>query len=62
VGDQAFSFIGSAQFSAEGQIRYGQIGSMVRLEVNVSLASDADMRIYILHLDGALLGAEDFIL
>lgn len=62
IGNQAFSYIGSAAFTAEGQVRFAQTGADTLIEINTAGTGDAEMRIYVVGLTGALLGAEDFIL
>lgn len=62
AGDQSFSYIGSAAFSAEGQVRYTQAATLTLIEVNTAGTDGAEMRFYISSLDGSLLGTEDFIL
>ena len=60
TGDQAFVFIGSAAFSAEGQVRFEQQGNKTFVLVNIEGRRGDEMRI---ELSGLLtLTEQDFIL
>lgn len=61
AGDQAFSFIGSAMFSAAGQIRYTIVDGGVLIEMNVDndLGTDAEI---LLTAPLATVGTSDFLL
>lgn len=59
-GDDAFAFIGSAAFSAAGQLRYGQEGGNTYLQADVDGDGTAD---FVLRLDGLHTPVEaDFVL
>ena len=62
AGDQAFSYIGAAAFSGEGQIRAMQVGTSVLLRINTNGAGGSEMDILLHHMVVADLGAGDFIL
>jgi Ca2+-binding RTX toxin-like protein len=60
AGDQAFTFIGTAAFSAAGQIRLSSSDGDTYVEANVDTTIGAD---FVLHLTGNIsLSAADFIL
>lgn len=61
AGDQAFSFIGSAAFSAAGQIRFTVVDGGVLIELNVdnNLGTDAEI---LLTAPLAVVGTSDFLL
>jgi Ca2+-binding RTX toxin-like protein len=59
-GNQNFAFIGTADFSAAGQIRYVQIGADTFIEGNVNAGLGADFSIQLSGLH--VLGATDFLL
>lgn len=48
----AFTFIGSAGFDAEGQVRAVQLGADTLIHINTSGNSNADMQILLLELHG----------
>jgi Ca2+-binding RTX toxin-like protein len=59
-GNQAFSFIGAAAFSAEGQIRAVISGGHTLIEINTAGPEETEM---LIELDGIVtITAEDFIL
>jgi len=60
VGNQAFTFIGAASFSAEGQVRAFQAGDLTFIELNVSGGSDAESSIQLNGIFG--LTAGNFVL
>ena len=60
AGDQAFAFIGTAAFTAVGQVRIVESGGSTRVEVNTVGTSGAEMVILIDGVTGLL--ATDFIL
>jgi Ca2+-binding RTX toxin-like protein len=60
TGNQAFAWIGTAAFTAEGQVRLASAGGGHQLEVNTTGASGAEMIILATDLTG--IGAGDFIL
>ena len=62
AGDQAFSFIGTAEFSAEGQVRVVQSGTATFLQVNAVGSTGSDMTVCLLAVTAAAIGVEDFIL
>ena len=45
VGNQDFTFIGGAAFSAEGQVRFASSGGHTFIEANTTGASGAEMSI-----------------
>jgi Ca2+-binding RTX toxin-like protein len=61
-GDQAFTFIGSAAFTAEGQVRAVQAGAHTVLEFNTTGASAAEMMIQLNTVTAVTLTAADLIL
>lgn len=60
AGGQSLSFIGSAAFSAEGQIRVAVVGGSTVIEINTTGASGADMAIEL--TNGAAFGAANLVL
>jgi serralysin len=62
AGDQAFTFIGSAAFTGEGQIRAVQAGVHTVLEINTSGATGAEMGLTLLNFTASTLTGVDFIL
>lgn len=62
AGDQSFLFIGSANFSAEGQIRVFQYEDYAVIELNTSGASGAEMQIALFNFNPKNVDATDFIL
>jgi serralysin len=62
AGDQAFAFIGSAQFSAEGQVRAVNTASGLLIEANTNGSSGAEMQILLQGADVSSLLATDFLL
>jgi VCBS repeat-containing protein len=62
AGDQAFSFIGSAAFTGEGQIRVVKSGSDTLVLVNTVGTAGAEMRIVLTGILPAALSESDFIL
>jgi Ca2+-binding RTX toxin-like protein len=58
-GDPAFQFIGTAPFSAPGQIRFQHVGSNTVVQVNIAGHSGAEMAIKLLGLHDMM--AFDFI-
>jgi hypothetical protein len=60
AGNQNFAFIGTAAFSAEGQVRFDTLGGQTFIEFNTSGASGAEMGIQLVGVF-ALTGA-DFVL
>ncbi|NJM29719.1 MAG: calcium-binding protein [Rhizobiales bacterium] len=61
-GDQAFSFIGSGVFTAEGQIRALQSGTFTVVQFNTSGTGGAEMEIVLANFVAANLSAADFVL
>jgi serralysin len=64
VGDQAFSFLGTAAFSNTGigQVRYGTSGSDLVVQVDVDGNGTADMEILLQGLAGQTLTGANFVL
>jgi serralysin len=62
AGDQAFSFIGTGAFTAEGQIRVVQSGTDTIVQFNTTGASGAEMEVLLADFTANLLTAADFIL
>jgi Ca2+-binding RTX toxin-like protein len=62
AGNQAFTFIGGAAFTAEGQIRAIQSGANTIVEVNTTGATVAEMTIQLSNFTVANLTVADFIL
>ena len=60
-GDQAFSFIGTAAFSAVGQLRYFIEGANTVVEINTGGSFAPEMQIQITNGNFALI-AQDFLL
>lgn len=60
--DDAFTFIGAANFTAEGQIRALQIGADTLLKFNTQGTSGTEMEILLKNVTAAALGDVDFIL
>lgn len=61
-GDQAFSFIGAAAFTAEGQIRAVQSGADTLVLVNTSGSGGAEMQIVLQDFTASTLTGADFLL
>lgn len=61
-GNQAFSFIGSARFTAEGQVRVVQSGADVTVMVNTDGKGAADMSFVLSGVQVGALQAADFLL
>jgi len=61
-GFQAFSFIGTAAFSATGQIRAAASGTDTVLEMNISPVAGAEMTILLSNVQAASLTASAFLL
>jgi Ca2+-binding RTX toxin-like protein len=61
-GNQAFTFIGSAAFTAEGQIRAVQFGANTSVQINTAGAGAAEMTIILANLMASDLSAVDFVL
>ena len=62
AGNQSFTFIGSAGFSAEGQVRVVQQGDNAVVIVNTSGAGGGEMAIVLANFDASTINAADFIL
>lgn len=62
AADNAFHFIGTAEFTAVGQVRVVDAGSSAFIEINTMGENPAEMKICLVGFDAATLGAEDFIL
>jgi len=62
AGNQAFQFIGTAAFTAEGQVRVQQAGAATFVEINVAGASGPEMKIWLAGITATQLHGEDFIL
>jgi glucose/arabinose dehydrogenase len=62
AGNQKFTFIGSAVFTDEGQIRATQLGARVLLEFNRSGTDGAEMTVILRDLSVAEIDATDFVL
>ena len=60
--NDAFIFIGTAAFSAEGQIRAIQSGAFTRVQINTSGNGGIEMEILLQNVTASLLTADDFIL
>ena len=60
LGDQAFTFIGTAAFTAAGQLHYVQTAGITILEGNVNAALGADFQIALTGTQNLLAG--DFTL
>ena len=60
--NDAFTFIGSADFTAEGQIRAEQVKEQTYLWVNTTGPGGAEMKIWLTDYDADLLTAAHFIL
>ena len=60
--NNALQFIGTAAFSAVGQVRVEEKNGDAYIEINNGGTLDADMVIILSKFDGTLLGLEDFIL
>jgi Ca2+-binding RTX toxin-like protein/subtilisin-like proprotein convertase family protein len=62
AGDDAFiQFIGSAAFTAEGQVRWYQSGANTVIEFNTTGTGGAEMQIQLQNFTAASLAAADFI-
>jgi serralysin len=59
-GDQAFSFIGTAAFSAAGQLRYANVGGVLQVTGDVDGDGTADFRIDVTGVSS--LASSDFTL
>ena len=62
TGNQAFAFIGTATFTAAGQVRVQQIGNATYVQVNSIGSSGADLAICLPGVIAASMEAVDFIL
>lgn len=62
ASNDAFIFIGSATFTAEGQIRATQSGADTVIEINVSGVIGAEMSLVLDHFTASTLTVSDFIL
>ncbi|MFN0192767.1 MAG: hypothetical protein ACKVP5_12480 [Aestuariivirga sp.] len=62
AGNQAFTFIAGADFTAEGQVRAFQSGSDTIVEINTIGTAGADMTIQLSNFTATNLTAADFIL
>ncbi len=62
AGNNAFSFINGAAFSAEGQIRATQIGTDTLVSVNTDGKTGAEMQIVLHNFTASTLTSSDFIL
>jgi Ca2+-binding RTX toxin-like protein len=62
AGAQAFSFIGTADFSAEGQVRLVQTAAGVLVQVNTAGTGDEEMSILLRGLQVEDIGSADFLL
>ncbi|MGL6209886.1 MAG: PQQ-dependent sugar dehydrogenase, partial [Paracoccaceae bacterium] len=62
AGNQGFSYIGNAAFTAEGQVRAVQAGTSVVVHVNTTGVNGAEMSIELRSFDLANLSAADFLL
>ena len=61
-GNQNFTFIGQAAFSAEGQIRAIQSGGDTLIQINTTAANGSEMVISLANFSATDLSAADFIL
>lgn len=62
AANDAFQFIGTASFTAEGQIRVSQSGANTAVYINTAGAGTGEMSILLLNVNASLLSASDFIL
>ncbi len=62
AGNNAFTFIGGATFTAEGQIRVVQVLADTVVSINISGVTGADMTILLANVTAANLTSADFIL
>ncbi len=62
AGNDAFTFIGSAAFTAEGQIRAVASGADTLIQINTTGTSGAEMAILLKTFTAANLAAVDFVL
>jgi hypothetical protein len=62
ASDDAFTFIGTASFTAEGKIRAVQAGDFTILEFNTEGSDTAEMTIVLAGVTASILTAQDFIL
>ncbi len=62
IGKDHFTYIGTAAFSAEGQVRVVQIGTSTFSELNYNTTPDADMRICLGGQAVSGISVQDFIL
>jgi Ca2+-binding RTX toxin-like protein len=62
AGNNAFTYIGAAGFSAEGQIRAVQDGTATIVEINVAGTSGAEMAIRLDNVTADVLNPGDFVL
>ena len=60
--DDAFTFIGTAAFTAAVQVRVARLGTASFVELNTGGTLDADSKICLTQFTATNLGAEDFIL
>jgi glucose/arabinose dehydrogenase len=61
-GNQAFAFIGTARFTAEGQVRVKQSGADTIVQINTSGSDGAEMAIRLIGLQAGDVTAADFVL
>ena len=61
-GDQAFTFIGLAEFTGDGQARLVQSGADTIVEINIGGTAGAEMRIVLTGVTATDLSADDFVL
>ncbi len=62
AGNDAFTFIGSAAFTAEGQIRAVASGADTLIQINTTGTSGAEMAILLKTFTAANLAGADFVL
>mgnify|MGYP001193231778 CR=1 FL=1 len=62
TGNQAFTFIGDAGFTVEGQIQAVQSGADTLIQINTEGTGGAEMRIVLANFTASTLEAADFIL
>ena len=60
-GDTAFTFIGTAEFSAVGQLRYSFVSGQTLIEINTSPSPRSEMQVLLTNGNTALIAA-DFLL
>jgi hypothetical protein len=61
-GDQAFTFIGDAPFTAAGQVQWYADGADTIVELNINADTAPDFQIELVNFDGSRLDASDFLL